>query len=151
MPDTLYGYTMGLFARMDLMSAYWRGTFKDQSARMVSFMTTYVQPDRMANSVAVQTWRHKLMHTAAPRELKDPQGGAPYRWLLHWGDEHLPREQHFQFQPGNHNLNLSPFGLIENTRAAVSGYLADLGASPQLSANYEAVARELESYKLRHR
>ena len=71
MPDTLYGYTMGLFARMDLMSAYWRGTFKDQSARMVSFMTTYVQPDRMANSVAVQTWRHKLMHTAAPRELKD--------------------------------------------------------------------------------
>ena len=105
----------------------------------------------MANSVAVQTWRHKLMHTAAPRELKDPQGGAPYRWLLHWGDEHLPREQHFQFQPGNHNLNLSLFGLIENTRAAVSGYLADLGASPQLSANYEAVARELESYKLRHR
>ena len=150
MPDTLYGYMMGIFARIDLMSAHWRGTFNDQSARMVSFLTNYVQPDRNANSVAVQTWRHKLMHTAAPRELKDPHGGAPYRWLLHWGDEHLPRQQHFQFQTGNNNLNLSLFGLIDNTRTAATGYLAVLNASPQLAANSEAVARELESSELRH-
>lgn len=149
MPDTLYGYMMGVFARIDLMSAYWRGTFRDQSVRMVSFMTTYIQPDRTANSVAVQTWRHKLMHTAAPRELRDPHGGPPYRWLLHWGDDHLPRDHHFQFQPGNHNLNLSLFALIENSRYAASAYIADLNASSQLSANYDAVDRELESYEFR--
>lgn len=149
MPDTLYGYMMGVFARLDLMSAYWRGTFKDQSTRMVSFMTAYVQPDRIANSVSVQVWRHKLMHTAAPRELKDPNGGAPYRWLLHWGDDHLPRNQHFQFQPGNNNLNLSLFALIENTRSAGFAYLAGLSASSQLSANYDVVAGELESYEFR--
>lgn len=149
MPDTLYGYMMGVFARIDLMSAYWRGTFKDQSVRMVSFMTIYMQPDRTANSVAVQTWRHKLMHTAAPRELRDPQGGLPYRWLLHWGDDHLPRDHHFQFQPGNHNLNLSLFALIENARSAASAYIAALNASSPLSANYDAVDQELDSYEFR--
>ena len=147
MPDTLYGYMMGVFARIDLVSAYWKGTFDKQSARMVSFMTDYAQPDRKANSVAVTTWRHKLMHTAAPRELKDPQGGAPYRWLLHWGDEHLPREQHFQFQAGNHNLNISLFGLIDDARAAAISYLTDMNASPRLAAKYERIARELESYE----
>jgi hypothetical protein len=149
MPDTLYGYMMGVFARVDLMSAYWRGTFKDQSIRMVSFMTMYMQPDRIANSVAVQTWRHKLMHTAAPRELRDPHGGPPCRWLLHWGDDHLPRDHLFQFQAGNHNLNLSLFALIENTRSAASAYIGDLSASSQLSANYDTVDRELESYEFR--
>lgn len=149
MPDTLFGYMMGVFARVDLVSAYWHGTFNNQSRRMVSFMTTYMQSDPIANSVAVQIWRHKLMHTAAPRELIDTQGGAPFRWLLHWGDDHLPRGQHFHFQDGNHNLNLSLFALIENTRCAAAAYIANMRNSTQLTVNYDAVERELESYEFR--
>ena len=149
MPDTLYGYMMGTFARIDLLSAHWQGTFREQSNRMVSFMTNYMNTGRDANSLAVQFWRHKLMHTSAPRELKDPVSGITYRWLLHWGDEHLPREQHFRFQPNGTNLNLSLIGLIDNTRQAASDYIAQLNSTPQLVENYDAVALELSTYELR--
>ncbi len=149
MPDTLYGYIMGTFSRIDLLSAYWRGTFNDQSERMVSFMTTYMNTQRQANSLAVQFWRHKLMHTSAPRELHDPVSGVTYRWLLHWGDEHLPREQHFEFQAGGANLNLSLVGLLENTRQAGTIYLTELKTLPLLAQRYDALALELSSYVFR--
>ena len=149
MPDTLYGYMMGTFSRIDLLSAYWRGTFQEQSERMVSFMTEHMNTQRQANSLAVQFWRHKLMHTSAPRELQDTVSGLTYRWLLHWGDEHLPREQHFEFQSGGASLNLSLIGLIDNTKQAASSYLAQLKRLPQLAQNYDAIATELSTYKLR--
>ncbi len=74
---------------------------------------------------------------------------ATYRWLLHWGDEHLPREQHFKFQSGGANLNLSLIGLLENTRQAASAYLAQLNRLPQLTQNYDAIATELSTYEIR--
>ena len=104
---------------------------------------------RQANSLAVQFWRHKLMHTSAPRELQYPVSGLTYRWLLHWGDEHLPREQHFEFQSGGASLNLSLIGLIDNTKQAASSYLAQLKRLPQLAQNYDAIATELSTYKFR--
>jgi hypothetical protein len=137
MPGTLYGYMMGTFARIDLLSAYWRGIFKEQSERMVSFMTNYMDTQCQANSPAVQSWRHKLMHTSAPRELQDPVSGLTHRWLLHWGHEHLPREQHFAFRPGGSNLNLSLIGLLANTRHAANVYLTQPKTVPQLAQDYE--------------
>jgi hypothetical protein len=50
-----------------------------------------------ANSLAVQVWRHKLMHTSQPRYLVDQATRKTYRWLLHWRD-HLPRDQHFTLE-----------------------------------------------------
>ena len=149
MPDSLYGYIMGVFSRVDLMSAYWRGGFATQSTRMVDFMTTYMQPDRRINSILVQVWRHKLMHTSSPRELKDEQAGFTYRWLLQWGDEHLPRDQHLKFQSNGENLNLSLVGLIEDVRQAARHYLSELTSSPALEANYDKVEVELNTYAYR--
>jgi len=71
LPETLYGYMMGVFARIDLVSAHWRGTYDGQTQRMVQFMDRYFCTNHKANSVAVQMWRHKLMHTAKPRYLRD--------------------------------------------------------------------------------
>ena len=61
-PQTLYGYMMAFFARVDLLSAYWKGNAasRDQTTRMIDFMDTYISRDHEANSVAVQMWRHKL-------------------------------------------------------------------------------------------
>jgi hypothetical protein len=149
MPDTLYGYMMGTFARIDLLSAYWRGTFNDQSDRMVSFMTEYMATERHANSLAVQFWRHKLMHTSAPRELKDSTSPITYRWLLHWGDEHLPREQHFKLQPGGENLNLSLIGLLQNIKLAASIYFSQVQKIHSLAVNHDVIAAELSSYRFK--
>jgi len=149
LPDTLFGYVMGAFSRIDLISAYWRGTFATQTERMVSFMETYMNPDRRANSLAVQIWRHKLMHTSSPRQLRDEQRGVAYRWLLHWGDDHLSREQHFMFQPGGLVLNMSLIGLIDDVRTATQRYVAELKDNTVLQQNYDAVDVELGTYKYR--
>jgi len=150
LPDTLYGYMMGVFARIDLISAHWRGTFDNQSERMVSFMSAYIQPDRVANALAVQVWRHKLMHTSSPRILRDSRTGTEYRWLLHWGDPHLPRGQHFKLQSGNPTvLNLSLFGLVDDARRATVKYLEDVSLSSDLEAKYHKVSQEIESYQFR--
>lgn len=143
--NTLFGYMMCTFSRIDLISAYWRGTFDKQTEGMVSFMERYMNPDRRANSLAVQVWRHKLMHTSSPREIRDQKKDLTYRWLLHWGDDHLPREQHFKFQPGGLVLNMSLSGLIDDTRTATEKYQAELAGNSVLERNYDIVDKKLDA------
>ena len=149
LPDTLYGYLMGLFAKIDLASGYWAGKDSDQSARMVDFMTKYMNQDRRVNSILVQVWRHKLMHTAAPRALVDSSRNLTYRWLLHWGDEHLPREQHMNFQANGEIFNLSLFWLIDDLERAFRGYVADLVLDPSLQGRFDRFEKKLSSYVYR--
>jgi len=84
-PETLYGLMMAVFARFDILSAYWKGnaSTKGQTARMTEFLDTFVRRNTEANSLAVQVWRHKLMHMSQPRYLLDEASGKTYRWLLH--------------------------------------------------------------------
>src|SRR5260370_26084001 len=96
-PYTLYGYMMTCFAYIDLLSAYWKGNDNSQTERMIAFMGEYISPNREANSVAVQVWRHKLMHTSEPRFLTNRTTGKVSKWLLHW-PEHLPIYHHYLFQ-----------------------------------------------------
>ncbi len=112
-------------------------------------MTVYMKTERRANSLAVQVWRHKLMHTSSPRELCDHESGVTFRWLLHWGDDHLPREHHFKFQPGGSILNLSLFGLIDDVRRAAEGYLDELPGNAGLEQSYDTVNLELDTYEFR--
>jgi hypothetical protein len=148
LPDTLYGYMMGAFARVDLYSAHWQGSSASQSKRMVSFMSTYMHADRFANSIAVHFWRHKLMHTASPRPLRNTKTGTTHLWLLHWGDEHLPRDQHFKFQAGDKVLNLSLVGFVADLRIALGKYLGELAVQSDLQIKYDAAAKDLENYEL---
>jgi hypothetical protein len=151
-PHTLHGYMMDLFARIDLLSAFWKGdaSSQGQTLRMIEFMDRYLSPNHEANSVAVQMWRHKLMHTSEPRYLHDDRTGKIYRWLLHWG-EHLPSEQHYTFAETSDSriLNIGLIYLIANLNNGIETYLADLSASPVLQDSYEKVQAELTSYKLR--
>ena len=147
--DTLYGYMMGVFARIDVYSSHWSGSSRPSSKRMVSFMCAYWSIDRRTASLAVHFWRHKLMHTAAPRQLRSATTGTMHRWLLHWGDEHLPREQHFKLQSDDKVLSLSLFGLIDDLRILLAQYNSELAIQSDLQTKYDAVARELERYELK--
>jgi hypothetical protein len=148
-PQTLYGYMMGVFSFLDLLSYYWSGPkSRPQTTRMVDFMEKYMSPNREAHSLAVQIWRHKLMHTARPRALRDPTTGKTLYWLLQWFEPHLPREQHYTFSETSNMkiLNLGAIYLMEDLERAAQAYFADLQHSAQLQANAEAVEAKLASY-----
>jgi len=150
-PYTLYGYMMTCFAHIDLLSSYWKGRDNRQTERMIAFMNEYISPNREANSVAVQVWRHKLMHTAEPRFLTNQTTGKVYKWLLHW-HEHLPIEQHYTFQENADMkaLNIGLMYLIGDIKRGVQKYLTDMETSNQLQENYERFQSELDSYRLRN-
>lgn len=148
-PLTLYGYMMSVFARIDLLSAYWKGNTspRGQTKRMVDFMDTYISPNHEANSVAVKMWRHILMHTSEPHHVRNESTGKLYRWLLHWG-EHLPPDQHYTFAETSDSkiLNLGLIYLIADLKKGIEKYLIDLSAKPLLQSNYERVQSKLASY-----
>lgn len=143
---------MAFSARTDLLSAYWRGSAapRDQTIRMIDFMNQYVSGDHKANSVAVQIWRHKLMHTSEPRFLLDERTGKVYRWLLHWW-KHLPLSQHYTFADTSDSrvLSLGLVYLIADLKAGVEKYLADLSTSPMLQSNAGRTREEITTYKFR--
>lgn len=151
-PHTLYGYMMLCFARIDLFSAYWEGdsSQKGQTQRMIEFMQRYLSPNREACSVAVQMWRHKLMHTGEPRSLVDEHSRKVYRWLLHWW-EHLPADQHFTFSETTDSkiLNIGLVYLIRDLKRALQKYLADLSRNGELQKKFENVEAEIQSGKFR--
>ena len=149
-PQTLYGYMMRVFAFVDLLSAYWKGNNKNQSSRMIAFMNKYMRPEQEANSVALQMWRHKLMHTAQPRPLKDARTGKTYCWLLHWHD-HLPKERHYTFNDTTDTriLNIGLVYLIGDLKQAALNYEAELLASVELQSKVSRFQTKLDSLKYR--
>ena len=99
-PRTLYGYVMSSFSFVDLLSHYRYPGERQQTNRMRKFLSAYTGARPDAAAVAVQMWRHTLMHTANPQPVLEKGTGKVYGWLLHWR-EHLPRDQHMRFQqPG---------------------------------------------------
>jgi hypothetical protein len=149
MPSTLYGYIMSAFAHIDLVSVHWHGSKELQSQRMTTFMTSYMHPEHNINSLAVQMWRHNLMHTGAPRQLVDSKSGRTFRWLLHWGDEHLPRDQHFKLQTAEPIFNMSLFGLLDDIEHANDKYHAELSNDQKLQKNFLAAQTANLTYNYR--
>lgn len=149
---TLYGYMMRTFSYVDLLSLYWNGPGdQSQSKRMVDFMDRYMGYERRAHSLAVQLWRHKLMHTARPRKLKDSNSGKSMYWLLQWYEQHLPRDQHFTFFDAGHqlNLNIGAIYLIEDLERAAATYFDEMDGSQELQTKAGATEIDLNSYKFR--
>jgi hypothetical protein len=52
-PQTLYGYVMGWFSHIDLLSAYWQGNDSNQTPRMKRFMNRYISPGSESNYLAI--------------------------------------------------------------------------------------------------
>ncbi len=146
-PQTLYGYMMEAFSFIDLLSAYWKGNENDQTKRMIHFMDKYIRNATEENSVSIQVWRHKLMHTTRPRALINTKSNKQYYWLLHWY-EHLPEDHHFKFNETTDLkiLNIGLVYLIRDILGALSRYGEDLSNSQGLVKNFKLHSKSLESY-----
>ncbi|MGH8003953.1 MAG: hypothetical protein ACRECJ_04435, partial [Limisphaerales bacterium] len=109
-------------------------------------LNNYVSPNQEANSVAVQMWRHKLMHTGEPRYLFNEKTKKTYRWLLHWW-EHLSVEQHYTFCETSDSriLNLGLIYLIGDLKKGLEKYLSDLSMSEELQNKFNKAQTELDS------
>lgn len=111
MPRMLYGYMMSCFSLVGLLSKYCASRGSKQTPRMVDFMCEYIGHDRRVNQVAVQLWRHTLMHNANPQAVFGEVTGDQYKWLLHWGPPHLPVEQHMTLLNDNGHYWILGIGL----------------------------------------
>lgn len=147
-PQTLYSLATGLFARLDLLSAYWQGTAQDPAARITHFLNEYLSYTPEAHSVAVQMWQSAALTSGAPHGLHHSGTGRSYLWVLYWGDE-LPAELHFRFHDASHSriLSLGLLPLLEDVQLARTRYLSDLASSPALQTNY----RTMEARQAAHR
>lgn len=137
---TLYGYVMAAFSMIDLHSQLWlddpgRGTNKAirQTRRMTSYMDRFFPGSTVAHTVAVQLWRHTLMHTTRPRRLVDRASGREFHYLLHWSSEQLPKEQHFQLESGE-KINISLDALLADIAGAIQAL--------RQSADHDSSARD---------
>jgi hypothetical protein len=76
---------MYCFATLDYFSSCWAGwnrsgPGKDQTARLIDFMTKFLLYGRKEATLAVHFWRHKLMHTSEPRVLRNKDNDEFYIW-----------------------------------------------------------------------
>lgn len=132
---TCHAYAMLCFARIDGISMFWAGgkykrnatntKAKDQSCqteRMTSFMDAYSPQPADNHLLAVELWRHTLMHEGIPRELTD-DAGDHYQYTLQWrwDDPHI----HYMRMTEPATPNGNPFTL-HVFRVAVLGLFADL-------------------------
>jgi len=141
---------MWCFARIDLLSAYWKGSREKQSLRMVDFIEHYMGYSRNAASMALQMWRHNMMHTGYPRDLFDLKRNIGLTWLLHWGEEQMARSGHFVLTGTNAlKIDMSLFHLIEDLKLAQRKYLRDLSGNPQLIRNFQKASKGINEVDLR--
>lgn len=109
-PSILYGTIMSAMSLSDRLSCYLVGEAGgDQTKRMRALFETRGHSAESAK-VAVQLWRHTLMHTGMPSIVIDHKTGISYHWLLHWGSDHLPKVQHMTFQQLGPNERVLNFG-----------------------------------------
>ena len=116
-------------------------------------MDKYVSTDAEATDVALQMWRHCLMHTGQPRILLDQRTQIRYRWLLHWSSDKLAPVKHFTLEStgSERKLNLTLLDLIKNVHAGVKQYVEDLAQDLELQHNCIAAHGQVEVQTFRSR
>jgi hypothetical protein len=146
--------------KIDVLSSYWSGQVgsSGQTRRMASFMDRYLYPGRTdEHQVAVQMFRHTLMHTGALRFLYDRTTDTRYTWRVFFG-EGLRPEWHYRITTEDEryqhqlralavstgstsstckSLNVSIPRFVEDLDRATKGYLADFAIDTSLQANYD--------------
>jgi hypothetical protein len=137
-PATLYSYLMAAFSRLDLYSCLWNGNSgAKQTPRMRSFLARYLPRDPLADALAIQLWRHTLIHTSRPRQLRERASGHVYTYLLHWGAPQLPIAQHYVVSSLKLSLGLQY--LLNDFDQALQAYLADASLSADLQTKASKV------------
>jgi len=130
---SLYAYLMVAFSHIDLYSKLWRPAGKKQTPRMRKFLGRYLPKVPLAHALAIQLWRHTLMHTGRPREIKENSSNISYKYLVSWGAPQLPIEQHYLVSGSKFTLGLQY--LLDDFHSALLSYLAEADTEPLLCQN----------------
>lgn len=136
---SLYALLMGVFSQVDLYAALLAGSIgKGQTQRMRDFLNRYSGRDPLASMLAVQLYRHTLMHTSRPRLLLDETTGRTHAFLLHWGRKRGHASAHYTIDAdGKLTLNLEC--LVEDVSRMLDAFIADATADSLISARIEAL------------
>lgn len=140
---------MYCFATLDYFSSHWEGwnqrapKGRTQTNRMALFEERYLLYGRKESQIAIHLWRHKLMHTAEPRLLRDKKTGEEYSWSIGDTSQHhmLLRAIH----PKKFDLYFCPPVFVRDFRVGVfgpDGYFHQLRTNPALQANYRQCVSE---------
>ncbi len=150
------------FATIDYFSSHWMGLIdpanqssnsnRNQTQRMADFLKQYLEYPPFESQLAINLYRHKLMHTAEPRSLKEKDGSKSYDWLLadrsskHWTIENRGDAPHL-FHCGLWNL----LDDLERAVFSPSGYFKDLTKDSNLQGNWKRFHTEMDSYSFEYK
>lgn len=146
---------MYCFATLDYFSSFWAGwnrqapSGQNQTDRMVAFQELYLLYPRKEGQIAIQFWRHKLMHTAEPRLLRDPATNEEYYWSTGANPQNHMRLVVLDTQ--KFALHFCPPVFARDLREGIfgpAGYFDELRTNPALQTKYAAVLLEFEAYKI---
>ncbi|MCI0563521.1 MAG: hypothetical protein MN733_34025, partial [Nitrososphaera sp.] len=144
-------------ATIDYFSSYWAGwndrgrdKNKKQTVRLVGFMVKYLGYHEKESKIAVNIWRHKLMHTGEPRVLKATNSTERYHWKI---GVNLPSHMTLTSiaAPDDYELQFDCYAIGRDLRAGVlgpTGYLTDLRGSTDLQGKFVDCFNEMESYTI---
>lgn len=147
---------MYCFATLDYFSSFWAGWNRqapqgqNQTDRMVAFQERYLLYPRKENQIAIQFWRHKLMHTAEPRLLRDPATNEEYYWSTGANPQNHMRL--VAAGPQKFALHFCPPAFARDLREGIfgpDGYFHQLrGDSAALQTHYRKCFAEFEGYEI---
>jgi hypothetical protein len=166
-PNAHHGYLMVCLSKIDFLSSLYTGQVgsRGQTLRMKQFIDKYLYPGRREEQdVAVQLFRHTLIHTGKLRFLYSKKYRAKYTWRVDWFDlpsvrphftilleDEVYQDQlasisipGFPAKPAYKSLNVSLSQLTIDLKGSVDVYLTELANSSQLQANYIRAMREIE-------
>ena len=146
---------MYAFATIDYFSSYWAGwnksgKGKNQTDRMIDFMNTYLLYPRKNSQIAIDIWRHKLMHTAEPRILRNAENDEVYGWKIGKDLQHHMILLEIDV-PNKFILEFDPLALVRDLREGVfgpKGYFQELQTSDDLQKKYCQCFEEMNSYDI---
>jgi len=146
------------FATIDYFSSCWKGWNEDkkkqrkggQTRRIKQFLKTWLKYGNKESQLAVDVWRHKLMHTGEPRLTRNTKTNKVYGWQIHSeGTDNmklvtLPGTKKKVFQ-------INPFAVATDLREAIFGtgcYFDQLKANKRYQDRFKAFQGELEGYEI---
>lgn len=145
----IYGCVMACMAQIDLLSKYEYGLGEPQggqTARMRRFMERYIDPNKTAeHRVAVQLFRHTLMHTGELRYLYDQADETAYTWRVHFSDRFPAKTSHYTLTPEDHQYQADLLSAVQGTVRTILAFNLNIN---ELAAD---VQRATESFTARMR
>lgn len=117
---------------------------------MIAFSQRYLLYPRKESQIAIHFWRHKLMHTAEPRILRDPATNENYIWSTGTRQDNHMRLVVMD-DPTKFHLHFSPFVFVLDLREGIfglTGYFRDLQSDSDLQSKYRTCLIEFESYEI---